>query len=67
MLTLILSLYLAMCVSRLSWYALFWPVYVCDRYLGRLGRVLVLILHKARVVIMVDSSRSRSQQPSSRW
>ena len=28
------------CVRRLS---LFWPVCVCDRYLGRLGRVLVLI------------------------
>ena len=24
---------------------LFWPVCVCDRYLGGLGRVLVLILH----------------------
>ena len=33
--TFIRLLYLAMCVCRLSLHALFWPMCVCDRYLGK--------------------------------
>ena len=34
-----------MCVSVSFFFAcLFWRMFVCDRYLGGLGRVLVLIL-----------------------
>ena len=54
---------LAVSVRRLSWHALFWPMYVCDRYLGRLGRALVLILHALGTKHSM-SQRSRPRAPA---